>query len=202
MTIRMLIAEDIDLVAEAFEALLSTVDDFEVVARVNRGDAIAPAVSRHLPDLVLADVDMPGCSGIEATRQIRDIGYSGRVLLLTALPGSGHLHSALSVGANGYLLKTTTGARLISAIRAVMAGHTALDPEIAADALRTGPSPLTERELDILRLVAAGRSTNQIAQELYLSSGTVRNYLSTAMSKLQVDSRVNAINKAREQGWL
>lgn len=202
MTIRILIAEDIDLVAEAFEALLSTEGDFEVVGRVNRGDLVVSATTRLRPDVALMDVDMPGMTGIEATAALRAAGFTGHVLLLTALPGSGHLQSALAAGANGYLLKSTTGARLISAIKAVATGHTAIDPDMAADALRSGPSPLSERELEILRLLRKGVPTEAIAEQLYLSRGTVRNYLSSAMSKLGASNRIEAIRISQNRGWI
>ena len=196
--LRILIAEDVDLVAEAFEALLGTEPGFTVVGRVSRGDEVADAVSRLDPDVAVLDVDMPGASGIEAARQIRDC----KVLLLTALEGPGHMHKALAAGANGYILKSTTGARLIDAIRTVAGGGTAIDPELAAAALRSGPCPLTDREIDILRLVGDGASTAQIASKLYLSGGTVRNYLSNAMVKLDAQSRTEAFSLADQRGWL
>ena len=193
MTTRILLAEDIKLVAEAFEALLSVEPEFEVVARVARGDDLVTSATRLFPDVILADIDMPGMTGIEATRMLRDKGYRGRIILLTALPGSGYLHAAMAAGADGYLL---------NAIRAVCNGQSAIDPNVAAVAMRKGPSPLNDRETEILRLVADGSSTAQIASRLYLSKGTVRNYLSTAMSKLDADSRTAAVTRAREEGWL
>lgn len=123
--LRILIAEDVDLVAEAFEALLGTEPTFEVVGRVSRGDEVAEAVRRLKPDVAVLDVDMPGATGIEAAAQIKDC----KVLLLTALEGPGHMHKALAAGANGYILKSTTGTRLVEAIRTVAAGGTAIDPE-------------------------------------------------------------------------
>ena len=192
MTTRILLAEDIKLVAEAFEALLSVEPEFEVVARVARGDDLVTSATRLFPDVILADIDMPGMTGIEATRMLRDKGYRGRIILLTALPGSGHLHAAMAAGADGYLLKSITAPSLINAIRAVCNGQSAIDPNVAAVAMRKGPSPLNDRETEILRLVADGSSTAQIASRLYLSKGTVRNYLSTAMSKLDADSRTAA----------
>ncbi|MBR7742513.1 response regulator transcription factor [Phycicoccus sp. BSK3Z-2] len=196
--LRILIADDVDLVAEAFQALLDTEPTFEVVGRVSRGDEVAAAVERLSPDVAVLDVDMPGMSGIEAAA-----GVSGcKVLLLTALEGPGHMHKALAAGANGYILKSTTGSRLVEAIRTVASGGTAIDPELAAEALRSGPCPLTDREIDILRLVGQGRSTEAIAGELYLSRGTVRNYLSNAMVKLDAESRAEAFAKAERRGWL
>lgn len=202
MTTRILLAENIKLVAEAFEALLSVEPEFEVVARVARGDDLVTSATRLFPDVILADIDMPGMTGIEATRMLRDKGYRGRIILLTALPGSGYLHAAMAAGADGYLLKSITAPSLINAIRAVCNGQSAIDPNVAAVAMRKGPSPLNDRETEILRLVADGSSTAQIASRLYLSKGTVRNYLSTAMSKLDADSRTAAVTRAREEGWL
>lgn len=200
--LRLLIAEDVDLVAEAFEALLSTEPSFEVVARVGRGDLVLDAVSAHRPDVAILDVDMPGATGIEAAAQVTAAHPECKVLLLTALPGSGHLHRGLAAGASGYLVKATTGARLIDAIKTVAAGGTVIDPQLAADALRSGPNPLTDRELDILRLVDTGLRTDAIAAQLFLSRGTVRNYLSNAMTKLDATSRVEAVRTAQRRGWL
>lgn len=201
-TIRILIADDVDLVAEAFQVLLSTEPGFEVVGRVNRGDLVGDAVRRVRPDVAVLDIDMPGASGIEAAAAAKAADPDCKVLLLTALEGSGHLHKALAAGANGYMVKTTTAARLMDAIRAVSEGRTAIDPDLAAEALRSGPSPLTAREIDILRLVGEGVSTDDIANRLFLSRGTVRNYLSGAMTKLDSKSRTEAFAKAERRGWL
>lgn len=200
--LRLLVAEDVDLVAEAFEALLSTEPGFEVVARIGRGDEVLATVERCRPDVALLDIDMPGATGIEAARLVTQRFPECKVLLLTALPGSGHVHRALAAGASGYLVKATTGARLIDAIRTVAAGGTVIDPQLAADALRRGPNPLTEREQEILRDVDRGLDTRSIAARLYLSHGTVRNYLSSAMTKLDASSRVEAVRAAQRSGWL
>lgn len=199
---RLLIAEDVDLVAEAFEVLLQTEPGFEVVARVGRGDLVAAAVAEHRPDVALLDVDMPGATGIEATAQVKQVAPECQVLLLTSLPGSGHLHKALAAGASGYLMKSTTGQRLVDAVRTVAAGGTVIDPDMAVAALRRGPSPLTTRETEILRLAGQGATTQQIARELFLSVGTVRNYLSSAMTKLDCATRQGAVELARREGWL
>jgi len=201
-SLRILIAEDVDLVAEAFEALLSTEPTFEVVARVGRGDQVLAAVEKYRPDVALLDVDMPGATGIEAARLVTTTFPDCKVLLLTALPGSGHLHRALAAGASGYLVKATTGVRLIDGIKTVAAGGTVIDPKLAADALRSGPNPLSEREQEILRYVDQGLSTRTIAAKLFLSHGTVRNYLSQAMTKLDASSRVEAVRAAQRSGWL
>lgn len=201
-SLRLLIAEDVALVAEAFEALLSTEPSFTVVARVGRGDHVLPAVERHRPDVALLDVDMPGATGIEAARLVTAAHPECKVILLTALPGSGHVHRALTAGAAGYLVKATTGARLIDAIKTVAAGTIVIDPQLAADALRTGPNPLSGREQEILRRVDRGLTSRAIAAELFLSHGTVRNYLSTIMTKVGARSRVDAVRIAERRGWL
>lgn len=197
-----LIAEDIDLIAEAFTALLNTEDDFEVVARVRRGDEVVGAIEAFSPDVAVLDVGMPGCTGIEATERARARGLRCPILLLTALEGAGHLQQALQAGANGYLVKTTTADRLIYGIRSVVAGGTVIDPQLAADALRLGPNPLTERERDLLRLVDQGLSTDEIAAKLFLSRGTVRNYVSAVLDKLGTHTRTEAVTLARRRGWL
>lgn len=198
--LRVLIVDDVDLVAEAFEALLATEPEFDVVGRVGSGGAVAEAVRSLQPDVAVIDVDMPEVDGFEAAGHIRD--EPCEVLLLTALEGPGHIHKALAVGAKGYILKSTSGARLVDAIRTVAAGGTAIDPGLAAEALRSGPRPLTDREVSILQLVGAGMSNKDIASRLFLSGGTVRNYLSNAMVKLNVKSRVEAFAKAKQRGWL
>jgi two-component system, NarL family, response regulator DesR len=199
---RILIVEDIDLVAEAFSVLLSTEPTFDIVATVNSGDKVSNAVKEHRPDLIMMDVDLPGMSGIEATAALRAEGATCKVLLLTALPGSGYLHDALAAGGNGYILKSTTGSRLIESITQVLDGRTVVDPELAAEALRSGPNPLTSREQNILRLLHRGQSTNEIAASLFLSKGTVRNYLSSSMSKLGATGRIEAVNAALQRGWI
>lgn len=200
--LRLLIAEDMELVAEAFEALLSTEPLFQVVARVGRGDQVVQAVREHRPDVALLDVDMPGATGIEAARLVTSEHPGCKVIVLTALPGSGHLHRALTAGASGYLVKATTGARLIDAIKSVAAGTIVIDPQLAADALRSGPNALSDREQAILRLVEQGLSTRAIAAKLFLSYGTVRNYVSVVMTKLNAASRAEAVRIARQRGWL
>lgn len=201
-TTRILVADDVDLVAEAFEVLLGTQPDFEVVARVGRGDEVLDAARTHRPDLALLDVQMPGLDGIEAAERLHVELPACRVILLTALAGSGHVHRALAAGAAGYLVKSTSAAHLIETIRTVMSGGTVIDPDLAAAALRRGPSPLTDREVDILRLVGEGLSTHEVASRLFLSRGTVRNYLSNAMTKLEVTHRTAAVAAAKEQGWM
>ena len=200
MPLRILIAEDVAIVGEAFEALLTTEAGYEIVARVERGDEVLKAGHLYRPDIALLDIDMPGASGIEACAQLTQALPECKVILLTALPGSGHLPRAMDAGASGYLLKSTTAKQLIGGIRAVADGHTVIDPGIAASAMRSDATPLTDREIDILRLVDQEIPTATIAEELFLSPGTVRNYLSNAMSKLNATTRTEAVKIARRRG--
>ncbi len=136
--LRILIAEDVDLVAEAFEALLATEPGFTVVAKVGRGDLVAAAVVEHHPDVAVLDVAMPGMTGIEAAAEVSQADPNCKVLPLTAIEGGGHLRQALAAGASGYVLKSTSAARLIEAIRKVAAGGAVIDPDLAAAAQRHG----------------------------------------------------------------
>ncbi|WP_281965140.1 response regulator transcription factor [Serinicoccus marinus] len=198
--LRILIAEDVAIVGEAFEALLTTEAGYEIVARVEHGDEVLKAGRLYRPDIALLDIDMPGASGIEACAELTQALPDCKVILLTALPGSGHLPRAMDAGASGYLLKSTTAKQLIGGIRAVADGHTVIDPGIAASAMRSDATPLTDREIDILRLVDQEIPTATIAEELFLSPGTVRNYLSNAMSKLNAATRTEAVKIARRRG--
>lgn len=198
----LLVAEDIDLVGEAFVALLGTEPDFEVVSRVARGDHVLDAALVHRPDVALLDIDMPGMTGIEVCAELTKHLPTTKVVLLTALPGSGYLRRALAAGVHGYLLKTMTACQLMDSIRAVAAGQLVVDPRVAAEALRSDANPLTDRECEILTLVDQGVGTSEIAEELYLSRGTVRNYLSYAMAKLNASSRAEAARIARNRGLI
>lgn len=199
--LRILLAEA-TLVAEAFAALLSARPGLEVVAHVNRGDHVLPAVREHEPDLVLLEVDLPGATGIEVAAALAAEAPECRVLLLTAVESSGYLYEAMAAGASGYLLKSTTVGQLVHAIKTVAAGGFVVDPVLAANALRLGPSPLTEREADVVRLCGEGYSTAEVAERLFLARGTVRNYLSSAIRKLKAGNRVEAHLIGRRHGWV
>lgn len=201
-SLRLLIADDADLVAEALAALLETEPGLTVVARVSRGDLVLAAVREHEPDVAVLDVDMPDLSGIEAAGQLAEQGLVCPVVLVTALEGSGHLHRALAAGASAYVLKTAPAARLIDAIWAAAEGRITVDPDLAADALRLGPNPLTPREAQILRLGGTGLTAAAVAAQVHLSKGTVRNYLSSAITKAGAANRTDAYHKAKRAGWL
>jgi two-component system response regulator DesR len=200
--LRVLLAEDVDLVAEAFVALLNTEPGIEVVARVGRGDQVLEVARERRPDVALLDIDMPGTSGITAAAQLRQELPSCKAILLTSLEGVGHVHRAIEAGAAGYVLKSTTAAALVASIRAAHEGRVVVDPALATAALRQGPSPLTSREAEILGLAGAGVSTKDIAAKFFLSEGTVRNNLSKAMTKLDARTRAEAYATAKRLGWL
>ncbi len=167
--LRILIAEDVDLVAAAFQALLETEPGFEAVARIGRGDEVLEAARRTHPDIALLDGDMPGATGFEATAQLAAAQPECKVLLLTSLPGSGHIPKALAAGASGYVVKSMSASQLIDSIRSVAAGRTVIDPQLAADALRSGPSPLTNREVQLLHFVERDFATESIAHAMFLT---------------------------------
>jgi two-component system response regulator DesR len=202
MTIRLLLADDQALVRGALAALLDLEPDLTVVAEVGSGDAVVPAAREHHPDVALLDVEMPGMDGIEATRALRDALPQVRVLIVTTFGRPGFLRRALQAGASGFVVKDTPARQLADAVRRVHAGLRVVDPDLAADSLAGGESPLTPRETEVLRAARRGGSVADIAKEVVLSEGTVRNHLSSAIGKTLARNRADAVRIAEEGGWL
>jgi two-component system response regulator DesR len=174
----------------------------EVVAEVDRGDLIEAAALDHAPDVAVLDIDLPGIDGLTAAGRLRTSLPDCQVLVLPGLSQPSHLLRALETRVRGFLPKDAPLDQLADGIRRVAAGERVLDPSLVVAALETGASPLTDRETDVLRAAADGDSVDQIAATLYLSSGTVRNYLSNAIAKLGARNRIDAIRLARDAGWL
>ncbi|MCZ2847378.1 response regulator transcription factor [Modestobacter sp. VKM Ac-2978] len=202
MTIRVLLAEDQALVRGALRALLDLEEDIEVVAEVGRGDEVLEAARACRPDVALLDIEMPGQDGLEAARELAAALPEVRTVVLTTFGRPGFLRRAMEVGAAGFLVKDSPVAELARGIRAVMAGERVIDRDLAAAALAMGATPLSGREADVLRAAADGATVADIAGRLYLSEGTVRNYLSSAIGKTGARTRVEAARVAEEKGWL
>jgi two-component system response regulator DesR len=202
MTIRLLLADDQELVRSALCALLDLEEDFEVVASVGRGDEVTQAAKEHRPDVALLDIEMPGLDGLAAPAVLADQLPSCRVVMLTTFGRAGYLRRAMEAGAVGFVVKDAPAEVLAAAIRRVMAGERVVDPQLAAATLATGDSSLTPRERDVLSVARSGASVAQIAATLYLSEGTVRNYLSAAIAKTSARNRLDALRVADERGWL
>lgn len=199
---RVLLAEDQHVVRRALVALIDLEPDLQVVADVDRGDAVVDAALATRPDVAVLDIDMPGLDGLAAAELLRTRLPGCQVLVLTGLVQPHHLLRALQQHVRGFLAKDSPAGDLVGAIRQVAAGQRVLDPDMVAAALETGPSPLTGREADVLRTASAGLSTTEIAAALFLSPATVRNYLSTAIAKLGARNRVDALRIAQRAGWL
>jgi two-component system, NarL family, response regulator DesR len=200
--IRVLIAEDQGMVRGALKALLAMEGDIEIVAETDRADQVVPLASKTKPDVALLDIEMPGGDGITAAGQLRNELPSCKTLILTTFGRPGFLRRAMENGASGFMLKDAPAHELALAIRRTMAGERVIDPGLAAAALSAGVSPLSEREREVLVAGQGGASIAEIAQSLFLSEGTVRNYLSSAIQKLEVSNRTEAARVAEEQGWL
>jgi two-component system response regulator DesR len=200
--IRVLLAEDQSMVLGALAALLGLEADIEVVGRARDGREALDLALATRPDVVLTDIEMPRMTGLELAAELRRLASPARVVILTTFARSGYLRRALDSGAAGYLLKDSPSERLAEAIRRVHAGLKAIDPELAAEAWGGEADPLTDRERQVLRLAGEGLSTAKIAADLHLSEGTIRNYLSEAISKLGAENRIEAARIARERGWL
>ena len=200
--IRVVIAEDQALVLGALATLLSLEGDIAIIARVGDGAAALDAVRNLKPDILLSDIEMPQMTGLDVAEAIAREGLAARVLIVTTFGRAGYLRRAMDAGVRGYLLKDTPADALAAAIRKVAAGGRAIAPELAELAWDAPANPLTERERDVLRLAEDGRSNKEIARQLDLSPGTVRNYLSEASAKLFATSRIEAGRIARGKGWL
>ncbi len=200
--IRVLLAEDMHMIRAALIALLRLESDLEVVAEVTRGDEIVPAALRVRPDVAIVDIDLPVLDGITAAAQLREVLPSCRILVLTAMGQPGQVRRALSVGIEAFLVKDAPGDRLADAIRRTAAGLRVLDAELVASAMEHGESPLTPRETTVLREAARGASAEEIAARLHLSAGTVRNYLTGAITKTGARNKIDAVRIAEDAGWL
>ena len=200
--IRVVIAEDQTMVLGALAALLEMEDDIEVVARARTGDEALKAIQQTRPDVFITDIEMPAMTGLEVAAELKRRNLPVRVIILTTFARAGYLRRALDAGSSGYLLKDMPAEQLADAVRRVNRGLRVIDPQLAAEAWNEEPDPLTERERQVLRLAGEGMASFDIAVELNLSEGTVRNYLSEAISKMGAANRVEAARIARSKGWL
>jgi two-component system response regulator DesR len=200
--IRLLVADDQALVRGALVALLQLEPDIEVVVEVGRGDEVVDAALASDPDVALLDVEMPGLDGIAAAAALRAAVPACRILMVTTFGRPGYLRRAMAAGASGFVVKDTPARKLADAVRTVAAGGRVVDPELAAESLASGDSPLTERETEVLTAARSGGSASELAASLHLSEGTVRNYLSSAIGKTNARNRADAIHIAEQNGWL
>lgn len=200
--IRLLIADDQALVRGALGALLDLEPDLEVQGLAADGAEALRLAEDLQPDVCLMDIQMPGVDGVEATKQIRAASPQTRVLVVTTFARPGYLRAALDAGASGFVVKDTPAEELAAAVRRVHAGLRVLDPKLAEESLFEGANPLSDRERQVLRLAADGRSAAAIAAEVFLSAGTVRNHLSAAIGKTGAENRAQAVRIASDKGWL
>jgi two-component system, NarL family, response regulator DesR len=200
--IKLLLADDQALVRGAMAALLDMEPDLKVVAEVGRGDEVVEAARGHDVDVALLDVEMPGMDGVAAARELHKAFPQCRVLMVTTFGRAGYLRQAMAAGASGFIVKDTPARQLADAVRRVHEGLRVVDPALAAQSLAQGDSPLTERETDVLRSARDGGTVADIARDLHLSEGTVRNHLSSAIGKTGARTRAEAVRLALDNGWL
>jgi two-component system response regulator DesR len=200
--IRVLIAEDQNLVLGALAALLRLEPDLDVVGTAGNGKDALALCRQLVPDIVLTDVEMPQMTGLELAAQLAEQDLSSKVMILTTFARSGYLRRAMAAGVRGYLLKDAPADTLAAAIRVVHGGGRAIAPELALESWNAGADPLSDRERQVLRLAGEGKTSVEIARQVHLSEGTVRNYLSEAISKLNAGNRIEAYRMARDAGWL
>lgn len=200
--IRLLLADDQALVRGALAALLGLESDLVVVAQVGRGDEVLAAATASAADVCLLDIEMPGADGIEVAATLKQARPQTRSLIVTTFGRPGYLRRAVEAGASGFVVKDTPAAELADAVRRVHAGLRVIDPTLATESLTDGDSPLTDREREVLRAALSGATVAVIAGQVHLSTGTVRNYLSSAIGKTGANTRAEAAATAQRRGWL
>ncbi|MGK5627331.1 response regulator transcription factor [Streptomyces sp. URMC 123] len=202
LSVKILLAEDVHMIRGALIALLQLEPDLRVVASVDRGDAIVKTALEARPDVAIIDIDLPGIDGLTAASELHEQLPTCRTLILTSLGRPGTLRRALAAHVTGFLLKDAPPDQLAQAVRSVAAGQRVIDPQLALSAWDSPENPLSRRELEVLRLAAQGADAAEIAGCLYLSKGTVRNYLTAIVTKLNARNRIDAIRIAEEAGWI
>ena len=196
--IRIVLAEDQRMMLGALGSLLDFEEDMEVVGKAGNGEEAIALVEKLNPDIVIMDIEMPLKSGLDAAEILKD--HPCKIIILTTFARSGYFERARKAGVSGYLLKDSPSEDLATSIRSIMAGRRIYAPELV-DLAYSGDNPLTEREKEVMELIAQGRSTNEIAKEMFITSGTVCNYISTILDKLEVGNRIEAISRFKEKGW-
>lgn len=196
--IRIVIAEDQRMLLGALGSLLNLEEDMEVIGKASNGLEAVQLVTKLKPDICIMDIEMPEKSGLEAAEELN--GQGCKVIILTTFARSGYFQRALKAGVSGYLLKDSPSEELASSIRSIMQGKRIYAPELMDD-FYSEQNPLTEREREVLELVADGKSTKEIADQLHIKAGTVRNYISAILEKLEVTNRIEAITQSKEKGW-
>ncbi|OAB26584.1 DNA-binding response regulator [Paenibacillus macquariensis subsp. defensor] len=196
--IRIVIAEDQRMLLGALASLLDLEDDMTVVGRASNGEEAVAMVHLHQPDICIMDIEMPAKSGLDAAEELK--AFNCKVIILTTFARPGYFERALRAGVSSYMLKDSPSEELASCIRSVMAGRRIYAPELV-DGAYSQESPLTEREKEVLQMIADGKNTKEIAATMYITTGTVRNYISVILDKLDVTNRIEAITRFKEKGW-
>jgi two-component system response regulator DesR len=202
LTLRILLAEDVAMVRGALVALIELEPDLKVVSAIENGLDIVPTALSVQPDIAIIDIDLPGLDGLSAAAQLHEKMPSCRTLILTNLGRAGTLRRALAAHVSGYMLKDAPPEQLATAIRNIAAGRRVIDPQLALSTWEGSQNPLSAREHEVLRMAADGSEPEEIAKALHLSVGTVRNYLTSIVTKLNARNRVDAIKTAYDAGWL
>lgn len=196
--IRIVLAEDQRMMLGALGSLLDLEEDMEVVGKATNGEETIELVKKLQPDIVITDIEMPVKSGLDAAEALKD--EPCKIIILTTFARSGYFERARKAGVSGYLLKDSPSEDLAASIRTIMEGRRIYAPELV-DLAYADANPLTERENQVMELIAEGKSTKEIAKELFITTGTVRNYISTILDKLEVGNRIEAISRFKEKGW-